>query len=35
MLLEVRDEPHGREVHRHLEQVGYHVEREGQGDWKD
>jgi threonine dehydratase len=34
MLLEVRDEQHGREVHRHLEAVGYHVEREGQGDWQ-
>jgi threonine dehydratase len=35
MLLEVRDEQHGREVHRHLESVGYHVEREGQGDWEE
>lgn len=35
MLLEVRDEQHGREVHRHLEQVGYHVEREGVGDWEE
>jgi threonine dehydratase len=35
MLLEVRDEQHGREVHKHLEAVGYHVEREGQGDWQD
>ena len=35
MLLEVRDERHGREVHRHLESVGYHVEREGQGDWEE
>jgi threonine dehydratase len=35
MLLEVRDERHGREVHRHLEAVGYHVEREGQGDWEE
>lgn len=33
MLLEVRDEQHGREVHRHLETVGYQVEREGVGDW--
>ena len=35
ILLEVRDEQHGREVHRHLESVGYHVEREGQGDWEE
>jgi len=35
MLLEVRDEQHGREVHHHLESVGYHVEREGQGDWEE
>lgn len=34
MLLEVRDEPHGREVVNHLLEVGYHVEREGVGDWK-
>ncbi len=35
MLLEVRDEPHGRDVHKHLETAGYHVEREGQGDWEE
>lgn len=35
MLLEVRDEQHGREVYRHLEEVGYHVEREGVGDWEE
>jgi threonine dehydratase len=35
MLLEVRDEQHGREVVRHLESVGYHVEREGVGDWEE
>lgn len=35
MLLEVRDEKHGRDVHRHLEEIGYHVEREGQGDWEE
>ena len=35
MLLEVRDNEHGREVHRHLEDAGYHVEREGQGDWEE
>lgn len=34
MLLEVRDESHGREVVIHLETVGYHVEREGVGDWE-
>ncbi|MFN2501544.1 MAG: threonine ammonia-lyase [Pyrinomonadaceae bacterium] len=35
MLLEVRDEAHGKEVHKHLEDAGYHVEREGQGDWEE
>jgi threonine dehydratase len=35
MLLEVRDEQHGREVTRHLESSGYHVEREGLGDWEE
>src|SRR5687768_4140523 len=35
MILEVRDERHGREVHKHLEASGYHVEREGQGDWEE
>ena len=35
MLLEVRDNEHGREVHKHLEAAGYHVEREGQGDWEE
>lgn len=35
MLLEVRDEQHGREVNRHLEKVDYHVEREGVGDWEE
>jgi len=35
MILEVRDERHGREVHKHLEAAGYHVEREGQGDWEE
>ncbi len=34
MLLEVRDEEHGQDVFRHLEEVGYYVEREGQGDWE-
>ncbi len=35
MILEVRDERHGRDVHKHLEGAGYHVEREGQGDWEE
>ena len=35
MLLEVRDNEHGREVQKHLEDAGYHVEREGQGDWEE
>lgn len=35
MLLEVRDEQHAKEVHRHMEEAGYHVEREGQGDWEE
>lgn len=35
MILEVRDERHGREVQKHLEDAGYHVEREGQGDWEE
>ena len=35
MILEVRDERHAREVHKHLEKSGYHVEREGQGDWEE
>jgi threonine dehydratase len=35
MLLEVRDEEHGKEVRSSLESAGYHVEREGQGDWEE
>jgi threonine dehydratase len=35
MILEVRDERHARDVHKHLEDAGYHVEREGQGDWEE
>ncbi|HUR97670.1 MAG TPA: threonine ammonia-lyase [Pyrinomonadaceae bacterium] len=35
MILEVRDERHGREVHKHLGDAGYHVEREGVGDWEE
>lgn len=34
-LLEVRDNEHGREVQKHLEDAGYNVEREGQGDWEE
>jgi threonine dehydratase len=34
LLLEVRDEQHGKDVVQYLETVGYHVEREGQGDWE-
>jgi threonine dehydratase len=33
MVLEVRDEEHGQEVVRHLNEAGYHVEREGQRVW--
>jgi len=35
LLLEVRDEAHGREVFDYLQNAGYHVEREGQGDWEE
>ena len=35
MILEVRDEQHGREVRKHLEEAGYHVQPEGQGDWEE
>jgi len=35
LLLEVRDEAHGKEVFNYLENAGYHVEREGQGDWEE
>ncbi len=35
MLLEVRDNEHARDVERYLEQAGYQVEREGQGDWEE
>ncbi len=34
LILEVRDHEHGREVENHLESVGYHVQRETQGDWE-
>lgn len=33
LVLEVRDETHGREVIAYLEKAGYHVERERQGLW--
>lgn len=35
MILEVRDESHAREVHKHLENAGYHVIREWQGHWEE
>ena len=35
MILEVRDENHTRDVKQHLEATGYHVERQGQGDWEE
>lgn len=35
MLLEVRDQKHGQEVQNYLENCGYHVEREGVGDWNE
>jgi threonine dehydratase len=35
LALEVRDEKHGLEVIAHLEQAGYHVEREGLGLWPE
>ena len=35
LLLEVRDETHGRDVLQNLKSAGYHVEREGQGDWEE
>lgn len=35
LLLEVRDEAHGQHVVTHLQQHGYHVEREGPGQWPE
>ena len=35
LTLEVRDESHGREIIKNLENSGYHVEREGVGDWNE
>ncbi len=34
MILEVRDQEHGQSVYVHLTEAGYHVEREGSGDWE-
>ncbi|HEV7645367.1 MAG TPA: threonine ammonia-lyase [Pyrinomonadaceae bacterium] len=33
LVLEVRDREHGTEVIKHLQDAGYHIERESQGDW--
>jgi len=35
MILEVRDEAHGRRLTKHLEDSGYNVARQGQGDWEE
>ena len=35
VVLEVRDEEHGQSVQKYLEDSGYHVEREGVGDWRE
>lgn len=35
LLLEVRDHTHAREVQKHLEDAGYHVEPEGQDTWEE
>jgi threonine dehydratase len=35
MVLEVRDEEHGKKVQAHLESAGFNVEREWQRGWKD
>jgi len=35
MLLEVRDEDHGRELIDYLTESGYQVERQGEGDWQE
>ena len=35
MLLEVRNQKHGREVIKHLQDAGYHPEKEGVGDWEE
>jgi hypothetical protein len=33
--LEVRDNEHAVEVNEYLENVGYHIEREGVGEWRE
>jgi threonine dehydratase len=35
LLLEVRDNEHGREVQKQLKEAGFNVEREGHGDWEE
>ena len=35
LVLEVRDEEHGREVMKSLTESGYHVEREGREHWPE
>ncbi len=35
ILLEVRDEQHARETTEYLQNSGYQIEREGQGDWEE
>jgi threonine dehydratase len=35
LVLEVRDQEHGREVMKSLEESGYHVEREGRDHWPE
>ncbi|MFN6964002.1 MAG: threonine ammonia-lyase [Pyrinomonadaceae bacterium] len=35
LLLEVRDERHGHEIFESLKQAGYHVEREGNFEWRE
>ncbi len=34
LILEVRDNEHATEVTKYLEKSGYHIEREGVGDWE-
>ncbi|MBF5045615.1 threonine ammonia-lyase [Aggregicoccus sp. 17bor-14] len=35
LVLEVRDEEHGREVMKNLAEAGYHMEREGREQWPE
>ncbi|MBP9662977.1 MAG: threonine ammonia-lyase [Pyrinomonadaceae bacterium] len=35
MLLEVRDNDHALAIHSHLKAAGYHITREGHGDWEN